>query len=392
MPTRIKQIIAGLLVAIFLCACGSRPGAGPANLLPTFTPTRTDGFYTDTSGPGATETLSPTPNPFVTGTSTATITRTPTIDYSAPGVPSATPTPTLDYVRLAAQNLTPDTPWPTWTGYPPASATANVADILSKVAIRKITPQPPPGLNRTNYAGLLPGLVQSATDLMNATNGNQELYLKTIQSWAPNAMAYSPDDWFLETDFDHDGQPEWLVGMPTASADGRIRCGDPGPVNCYRAFFLFEKIGDGYRPMHILLPAFTDEEAGTSKITLVRDLNNNHMPEIVFRADVCGSNCYTFLRIGEWDGYIWREYRFSAEGSKVTFADRDGNGTIEIALEYSTGGASQYNHPYPFMHGLVDVYGWTNGRFGLISQIRPPTDSVFAVIHDIDQALQFRNP
>jgi len=52
---------------------------------------------------------------------------------------------------------------------------------------------------------------------------------------------------------------------------------------------------------------------------------------------------------------------------------------------------SKYNSPYPFLKDVVDVYGWQNGRYELVDQIYPPTDSIFATIFDIAHALEYKN-
>lgn len=225
--------------------------------------------------------------------------------------------------------------------------------------------------------------VQFATDLMNYFNGNRESYLQYINSWSSMAFKFS-DDWFLENDFDNDGLPEWLISFPAQYKDGVLHCGDFSPDYCARYFLLFEKIGDSYYPVKIF-------ESNYEKVVLIDDLNDNHLQDILFEGDPCGTACSTYLHIVEWDGNNWKDYWMSAERSQVTFADLDSNGTIEISLKYSTGAMSKYNPPYPFREDLVDVYGWQNGRYELVDQIYPPTGSMYATIFDVAHALEYEN-
>lgn len=380
-----------LLVTFFLGACaGVQPSSLPPTIFPAQTPTSSltplPTFQVITSSP-----FTPVTSIYISPTPPSTTTATPTLDYAALGLPSPTSTPTFDYEGLSSFYLTPFTPPPTPTGIPSSTPTANISNILSSVSIRKVFPQPPMVRKAYNnshlqdYGEWVSSFIQSATDLMNYVNGDKELYLQYITNWVPNALTYSPDDWFLENDFDNDGQLDWLVSFPTQNPDdGLFHCGDMVRTYCARYFFLFEKMGSAYYPIKALSTA---EE----RVVLVKDLNNNHLLDIVFQADTCGSACSTYLHIVEWSGNNGKNYGMSAERSQVTFEDLDNDGTTEISLKYSTGAASWYNSPYPFREDLVDVYGWQNGRYELVDQIYPPTESTFATIFDIAHALEYKN-
>jgi hypothetical protein len=384
-----KIIAIALFVVFVLGACADMQPLVTTTYVPP-TPSQLNTLTVSTFAPIPFNTPVPV-SPAPSSTPSPTMTATPTLDYVALGLPSPTATPTFDYDGLASYYLTPFTPIPRPTGISSLTPTVNIENILSSVVMRKVTPEPPPDIKMNdtggyqNYPEWASDFVQSATDLMNYTNGDKKLYLQYIEDWVPRALKYSPDDWFLENDYDNDGESEWLVSFPTQNSnDGLFHCGDMVRTYCARYFFLFEKIGSAYYPIKAIRTA---EE----KVVLVKDLNNNHLLEVVFQADPCGTACSTYLHIMEWDGDSWKDYWISAEGSQVTFADLDGNETIEISLKHSTGAMSKYNSPYPFREGLVDVYGWQNGRYELVDQIYPPTDSIFATIFDIAHALEYKN-
>jgi hypothetical protein len=322
--------------------------------------------------------------PVLTSTPSSTVTTTPTLDYAALGIPSPTPTATFEYDRLSSFYLTPFTPLPTLTGHPQLSPTPGMQDLFSRTVVRNLPPQTQPVFS-------LPAYIQRVTDLMNYFGDDKEAYLNYINTLSPTAFQFS-SDWFWTGDFDNDKQPEWLISLPTRqNENGTIGCGNPAvSVNyCPRQFLLFEKEGNSYIPVAIH-PIWFDGFG--EKIVRIEDLNKNHSLEIVFQTDVCGTACSTYISIAEWNGSKWSdEFGLSSELAEVTFADLEGNGTIEISLKYSTGAASKYNSPYPFREGLVDVYSWKNGRYELVDQIYPPTESVFAAIFDLDHALEYKN-
>ncbi len=270
----------------------------------------------------------------------------------------------------------------------------------SDVVIRRVLPQPPlarkvyDNLQSQGYTEWMLSFVQSTTDLMNYVDGDKEFYLQYIVGWVPNALKYSSDDWFLENDFDNDGQSEWLVSFPIKfmpdDSFGSFHCATVVSWSCSRIFFIFEKMGSAYSPVYVMYNSY-GANLGAEKVVFVKDLDGDHLQDIVFQADICGTACSTYLRIGEWDGDKWSENWVSSEIAKVAFADLDGNGAIEISLKHSTGAASKYNFPYPFRKDLIDVYGWQNGRYELVDQIYPPTESVFATIFDVADALDYKN-
>jgi hypothetical protein len=338
-----------------------------------------------------------TPSPAPTFSPSPTVTVTPTLDYAALGLPSPTPTPTFDYEYLAAKYLTPFTPWPTKTGLPSLTPTANIPNMLSSVVIRRVSPQPPP-LKKINYeAGIqddnewMPAYVQTVTDLMNYTDGDKSLYIQYIEAWVPTVLKYSANDWFLEDDYDDDGQLEWLVSVPVRFVpDEFVRCGFHVSHfgYCPRFFFIFEKINGAYYPKHIFEQWYFNE----ARVALVEDMNNDGVKEIVFRADPCGAAvCSTDLAIGKWNGHDWEWHgHIGNDHAEVTFIDIDGNGTVEIKVAYPTYAASRYNSPYS-RREVVDIYGWKNNRYEIVDQIYPPTDSVFELIFDINRVLEYRN-
>jgi len=296
-----------LLFTFLLYACGN---ASTTTELPptpltitTFTPLPTLAFIS-TMPDGITPTYPPYHSP--TPTDTSTPTSTP--DYAALGIPSPTPTPTFEYNKLSSFYLTPFTPWPTQTGISSLTPTANIPNMLSNVVIRKVPPNPPlarkvyDDFHSQDYGEWISSFSQSATDLMNYADGDKKTYLQYIEGRVPKALTYSPNDWFLENDYDNDGESEWLVSFPTQNPnDGLFHCGDMVHTYCARYFFLFEKTGNAYYPIKTMSTA---EE----KIALVKDLNNNHMLDIVFQADPCGTACSTYLHIMEWDGNDWKDY------------------------------------------------------------------------------------
>lgn len=232
--------------------------------------------------------------------------------------------------------------------------------------------------------------IQAITDLMNYVDGNQELYIQYIETWVPTALNFSSDDWFLEDDYDNDGQIEWLVSIPVRFApDGVDRCGFYlSPFGyCPRLVFIFEKIGGMYYPKYIFRNMYYE-----ARVTLVADLNNDNLKEIVFRADPCGAAvCSTYLSIGNWNGQNWEWHgHISNDHAEVEFVDIDSNGTIEIKVAYPTYAASRYNPPYS-RRDVIDIYGWKNNRYEIIDQIYPPTDSVFEIIFDIASVLEYKN-
>jgi hypothetical protein len=397
-----KIIVVVLLSLIIFSACAK---AQPPEVLPTVFNTYTPYFSTSlptleivnfnaTTLPGF-NTISPpatlTPSP------RATVTLT--LDYGALGLASPTFTPTFDYDDLAEYYLTPFTPWPTPTGIPSSTPTANIPNMLSSVVIQKVSPQFPP-IKEINYEGRpqdanewIPAYIQTVTDLMNYVDGDQELYLQYVKSWVPTALDYSPNDWFLEDDFDNNGQIEWLVSIPIRfPADGVDRCGFriSHYGYCPRLFLIFEKRGDAYYPKHIFEPG--ELNFNESRVALVKDLNTDNTKEIVFRADPCGAAvCSTSLRIGNWNGQQWEWLGYIAnDHADVKFTDIDENGTVEIMVAYPTYAASRYNSPYS-RRDVVDIYGWKNDRFEIVDQIYPPTDSIFEIIFDIASVLEYKN-
>jgi len=245
-----NKIITIALLAVFVL--GACTEAQPSQLPPTLIPSPTAALHAIpfVTYPPFNTPLTPVFT-YVSPTSSPTVTATPTLDYAALGLPSPTATPTFDFEKLSEYYLTPFTPWPTRTGIPSLTPTANIPNMLASVAIRKTPPQPPP-IKEVNYnAGpqndseWMPAYIQTVTDLMNYADGNQKLYLQYIESWVPTVLKYSPDDWFLEEDFDNDGQAEWLVSIPIRFApDGIERCGFwvSHYGYCPRFFFIFEKI------------------------------------------------------------------------------------------------------------------------------------------------------
>ena len=388
-----------MFILFFLSACGAQTAATPTPLPPRTTPKPSSTVPILRASGTAPEFLSQiAPSATASLTPTATSNATATTDYAALGLPSPTPTSTLSDEQLAERYLTPFTPWPTETGHPSATPTTSIATILSRIIVRKVTPQAPmtnemeKKLQHLSYDQLITSWMQSATDLMNYANDDEQIYLQYINSWAPKALGYSSNDWFLKNDFDNDGQSEWLVSVPIRNAPKYTFLCDQYFRACQRAFFLFKKIAGEYRPISTLLTLDPYQYPyGEDKIRLIKDLNNNHLPDIVFEADVCGSACSTRLQITEWDGHNWKKYTISASGSKVTFADLDSNGTTEITLKYSDGG----RWFYPFRQNLVDVYGWKNERYEMIDQVRPPTDNfgenMRGTIYDINDALMYKN-
>lgn len=392
---RNRIIVIALFVVFLLGACVEvQPSQFPPTLIPS--PSSLPMLHVITSAFNSPVHMSPFPS----STPSPTVTASPTLDYAALGLPSPTATPTFDYDRLASYYLTPFTPIPTMTGFAPQIPTVNVKDLLPNVEIRKATPQFPPvsevgsSANQDNSEWLL-AYIQTATDLMNYTDADQELYLQYVEDWQPMALKYSPDDWFIEKDFDNDGQVEWLTSIPVRFGDDGInRCGFEFSHfgYCPRFFFIFEKIDSSYYPKQAWGPSPTSWNVAESRVALIDDLNNDGVQEMVFRADPCGAAvCSTYLSVMRWNGQIWEWIgHIGNDHAEVTFADLDGNGTIEITVAYPTYAASRYNSPYSGRN-VVDVYGWKNNRYELVDQIYPPTTSVFETIFDISSALDYKN-
>jgi len=379
-----RIIVIALFVVFLLGACVEvQPSQFPPTLIPS--PSSLPMLHVITSAFNSPVHMSPFPS----STPSPTVTASPTLDYAALGLPSPTATPTFDYDGLVSYYLTPFTPMPTMTGISSLTPMAEIESMVPSVTIRKVIPQPPPlwvvddngGGFQKGYPKQLPAYIQSVTDLMNYANGDEKIYFQYIESWVPQTQDFSILAWFLEDDFDSDGNPEWLVSIPVDSE---------GDWGSFRLTFLFEKTADGYYPVHMLDRNVERGWEDFGKIILIDDINNNHLKDVIFRIDLCGTACTTYLRVSEWDGHEWKDSWVSAPFSQITFADLDDNGTAEIMFDYVTGAANKYNHPYPFRH-LVDVYGWKNNRYELLDQIYPPTDSVFAVIWDIDSALSYKN-
>lgn len=395
-----------LFALLFLSACEYVPATTQAIEKSTQIPTFTPSPFTWSNIPTSLIGITPNHQPYHTPTPTDTATPTSTPDYAALGIPSPTSTPTFEYDRLSYFYLTPFTPMPTFTGLPPQIPTASVQDILANVLVRKATPELPPlkiakdenGNSISFYQNeseWILGYAQTATDLMNYTDANRELYLQYVENWQPMAFKYSPVDWFIEKDFDNDGQVEWLVSIPFRFEDDGInRCGFEFSHfgYCPRNFYIFEKIDGSYYPKQAWGLRLTSLNFNESRIALVDDLNNDGTQEMIFRADPCGAAvCSTYMFIGRWNGQIWEWVSYIVnDHAKVTFADLDGNGTVEITVAYPTYAASRYNSPYS-RRNVVDVYGWKNNRYELVDQIYPPTSSVFETIFDIASALEYQN-
>jgi hypothetical protein len=408
MENKLRQRIfigLALFVILFLWGCARKsillePTATPS---PSQTPaamTQTQNYYLTwyplmASGtPNIPRTVSPT-RPKITST------------------PTFQPRDVYDYQGLSRQYLTPFTPWPTSSRQPKVLPTENVENVLSDVVTRKVEPLPPPDesvlfqdvVNQKNghphlyinQAAWYLAYLQTATDLMNYVNGDRERYLEIIQSWEPNALQFSTDDWFLKGDFDHNGQPEWLVSIPVRyepyGHDDPSKCKGYGNFHgyCLRQFYLFQKIGQAYQPLYIYKGNDFAYRSAT-RLVQVKDLNHDGVDEFVFEDDVCGTACSTYLHIGKWTGRVWEWIGWAQSGlAQVTFADLDGNGTIEISLDYGTYAANRYGH-YPLYEHVVDVYGWKNNRFSLVDMIYPETNNVFALLINTGFALEYGNP
>ena len=183
--------------------------------------------------------------------------------------------------------------------------------------------------------------------------------------------------WILKTDFDNDGQAEWLVSTPVFFQNEEMYC-------CGQFLILFERIAGVYQPMHY---DWKYEHNNLTKVVLVDDLNNDGYSEIVLRSVWCGTACGQILTIATWDGENWtNRYIQSVVTSLISFVDRDNDGKTEIILDYRT--IYKLDSSYPDREA-IDIYGWKNGQLVIVEEFRQPTTDSYGILRDVYSAISF---
>lgn len=340
-------------------------------------------FYVKADSPSTKANLptaSPSPYipPTLAGFEAPVPTVTPTLDYEKLGLPSPTITPTLDYSQLASHYLTP---FPTSTAIiPPWTPTPTPENPLLSIIARKLPanwkPTPPPLFDYLSK-DTTHLYIQAATDLINFTNANQNLYLQYIKSWKPKERYSMGGAWILKNDFDNDRQPELLVSMPVYFQNTEMYC-------CGQFLLLFEKVDGIYHPVHY---DWKYEHNDLTKVVLINDLNNDGYSEIVLRTVSCGTACSQLLTIATWDGSNWsNRYIQSVVTSLISFVDRDSDGKTEIIIDYKT--YYKLDSSYP-PREATDVYGWKNGQLVILEEYRQPTTNAYGILRDIYSAISF---
>ena len=339
----------------------------------------------------------------------------PTLSPTNTYPPSLTPTVTLDYPALVEHDLlTPFTPYPTQryiasstkTNTPspthniktpsPQPTATNIPDgsILRHITAKQLpanwTPTPPPLVDGAvvkdktlthpvdeQIANWRVQYIQAATDLMNFTDADQESFLKYVDGWTVDTWsAHGYTTWFVENDFDHDGQPEWLVNIPLYSSDPKAFC-------CSQLMIVFEKIDDVYHPVYY--------QAGGGQnvdwhIMEVADMNKDGNLEVVTSSQpkLCDPSCdaISTIKIGAWDGQHWRDYGTMSERmdfyGQILFMDVDDNGTVEMVSQSRRDNSARITD---------NVYGWQNGQFRLIQTWLQPVIDPYAIMPDMHAAL-----
>lgn len=320
--------------------------------------------------------MTPQPPIFVTNTPNPTFITTSTPNTRLPFAalttetytPEILPTP-MDYSKLAWERyLTPyitSTPHPTEarnidTAKLDALSDQNSRELLADIEVRTMAPSQLSVPNSKSEQATKQ-YIQSVTDIMNITQGNESAYLEYVAKWVPGT---SIDDlkyvWIYPYDLDKDGALEWLVSVPlirpaligsrppghakqAPTSDDWIGC-MPGVV-CPRMVLLFERSNGLFKPVSVLLPDIITEYRitlvfNTPAIILIEDLNRDGILEVLLESKWQGaSTSGSELYIGGWDGKKWRYFGWINQSfAKFTFEDWNQDGKKDILAHGGTTG------------------------------------------------------
>lgn len=362
--------------------------------------------------------LTPTPSATAVKSTPSTLTVfPPTLSPTKTHRPSFTPTATMDYPALAEHYLlTPFTPRPTITPFnrftktntpsptydiktpSPLPTATNIPDetILSHITAHhppaNWTPTPPSLVDGAvvqdvhfthpvdvQIANWRVEYIQAATDLMNLTNANKESFIKYVDGWAADTWsAHGYTTWFVENDFDHDGQAEWLVNIPLYSSDPQAFC-------CSQLMLLFEKTDGLYHPVYYQAGGGLNVDWHIMEIA---DLNKDGHLEVVTSSQYCDPSCdLATIKIGAWDGQRWRNEGIINElidfYAHILFVDVDDNGTIELVSQGRTDSSTRIT---------ARIYGWRDGQFKLIETWLQPLIDPDKIMADVHAALMAHKP
>ncbi|XSG77125.1 hypothetical protein ACP8Y2_08945 [Herpetosiphon llansteffanensis] len=241
------------------------------------------------------------------------------------------------------------TAWPTSTPYGESSSAATP----QPTALPSSWPLPPTKpVSVTEYVDLL-------TDFVNAQPSNREQLAGLLTGWEglsnTKPTKQLQGEQYRNVDLNSDAQAEILITLPAGYPPLLI--------------LLTPNSNGVYQPYWKLL---TDEANGY-RIWLVRDLANDHKPEIVVLNDSCGAHtCFKSINILQWQAADFNSIlELSVAYPTITWADLTADGTLELIVNRGKVGSNGAG----MQRKQTEIYAWDGERYTRSSITPDPIDS-----------------